>query len=105
MVQMTYGANTITTPVIGSASIGTKPTTILEVSEMKFMIMDAPRPSNLHLYIREMQNHENHGVHGVAPACDPTYHPGELENAGLVFHEMGYQDGTSPSPELIENWL
>jgi protein tyrosine phosphatase type IVA len=44
-------------------------------------------------------------VHDVVRVCEPTYHPGELENAGIVLHEMGYQDGTSPSPELIENWL
>jgi protein tyrosine phosphatase type IVA len=90
------------TPVAGtSVTIGTKPT-LIEVSKMKFLIMDAPRSSNLHVYIREMRKQN---VHDVVRVCEPSYHTGELENAGITLHEMGYQDGTSPPTELIDQWL
>ena len=83
------------------SSIGTKPT-LVEVSPMRFLIMDAPRQTNLHLYIREMRKH--HVVH-VVRVCEPTYVGGELKSAGIDLHEMEYKDGTSPSPELIRSWL
>lgn len=83
------------------SAIGTKPT-LIEVSPMRFLIMDAPRQANLHLYIREMRKH--HVVH-VVRVCEPTYVGGELQSAGIDLHEMEYKDGTSPSPELIRSWL
>lgn len=83
------------------SAIGTKPT-LIEVSPMRFLIMDAPRQANLHLYIREMRKH--HVVH-VVRVCEPTYVGGELKSAGIDLHEMEYKDGTSPSPELIRSWL
>lgn len=83
------------------SSIGTKPT-LVEVPPMRFLIMDAPRQQNLHLYIREMRKH--HVVH-VVRVCEPTYVGGELSNAGICLHEMEYKDGTSPSGDLINSWL
>jgi protein tyrosine phosphatase type 4A len=84
-----------------AVSIGTKPT-LMEVKPMRFLIMDAPRQSNLHVYMKEMRKHH---VHHVVRVCEPTYQAGELNNAGISLHEMGYQDGSSPSKELIEKWL
>lgn len=85
----------------GVSTIGTKPT-LVEVPPMRFLIMDAPRQANLHLYIREMRKH--HVVH-VVRVCEPTYVGGELSSAGICLHEMEYKDGTSPSSELIMSWL
>jgi protein tyrosine phosphatase type 4A len=85
----------------GSVSIGTKPT-LIEVKPMHFLIMDAPRQSNLHVYMKEMRKHN---VHHTVRVCEPTYLAGELNNAGISLHEMGYQDGTSPAKELIDKWL
>ena len=86
----------------GAAStIGTKPT-LVEVPPLRFLIMDAPRQANLHLYIKEMRKH--HVVH-VVRVCEPTYAGGELQSAGICLHEMEYKDGTSPSTELIRSWL
>jgi len=81
--------------------IGSKPT-LISVSPMKFLIMDAPRQSNLHLYIKEMRNH---GVTEVVRVCEPTYLPGELNSAGIGLHDMAYEDGHSPPKNLIEQWL
>lgn len=82
-------------------SIGTKPT-LIEVKPMRFLIMDAPRQANLHVYIKEMRKHH---VTDVVRVCEPTYHGGELESAGISLHESEYKDGTSPSKELIMTWL
>lgn len=82
-------------------SIGTKPT-LIEVQKMKFLIMDAPRQSNLHLYIKEMRKH---GVVEVVRVCEPTYQGAELQTAGICLHDMEYADGHSPPNEVIDAWL
>lgn len=84
-----------------TVSIGTKPTYI-EVEPMRFLIMDAPRQGNLHVYIKELRKHH---VTDVVRVCEPTYHGAELTSAGITIHEMEYKDGTSPSAELIDRWL
>jgi protein tyrosine phosphatase type 4A len=83
------------------SSIGTKPT-LIEVQKMKFLIMDAPRQSNLHLYIKEMRKH---GVTAVVRVCEPTYQGAELQTAGISLHEMEYPDGHSPPNAIIDDWL
>jgi protein tyrosine phosphatase type IVA len=85
-----------------ATTIGTKPT-LIEVGPMRFLIMDAPRQANLHIYIKEMAKHQ---VSHVVRVCEPTYNgTGELQAAGMKLHEMEYKDGTSPSRELIFAWL
>lgn len=85
----------------GPISIGTKPT-LVNKGPMNFLIMDAPRASNLHVYIKEMRKHH---VTDICRFCEPTYQAQELTNAGIQLHHLEYQDGTSPSPELIHQWL
>jgi protein tyrosine phosphatase type 4A len=86
----------------GSVMIATKPS-LIDLPPMHFLIMDAPRQGNLHLYIKEMR--KNH-VTDVVRVCEPTYRAGgELSSAGIALHEMEYKDGTSPSKELIMAWL
>lgn len=84
-----------------SMSIGTKPT-LIEVKPMRFLIMDAPRQSNLHVYIKEMSKHH---VTDIVRVCEPTYNGTELKSAGICLHESEYKDGTSPPKELIMDWL
>ena len=84
-----------------SVSIGTKPS-LIGVAPMRFLIMDAPRQTNLHVYIKEMRKHH---VTDVVRVCEPTYRGTELSAAGIRLHEMEYADGTSPSNELILSWL
>ena len=85
----------------GGVMIGSRPT-LLEEGPLRFLIMDAPRQANLHLYIQECQRH---GVTDLVRVCEPTYLAGELEAAGIALHEMAYDDGTSPPPEVLEDWL
>jgi protein tyrosine phosphatase type 4A len=88
-------------PGPGTASLTYKPT-LLEVKPMRFVIMDAPRQSNLHLYIKELNALK---VKNVVRVCEPTYHADALLNAGITCHDMEYPDGHSPPPEIIEQWL
>lgn len=82
-------------------SIGTKPT-LIEKNFMRFLIMDAPRQSNLHLYIKEMARNN---VTDVVRVCEPIYRGDELKHAGIRLHEMEFKDGCSPSKDLVMTWL
>lgn len=84
-----------------SVLIGSKPTPI-SVPPLRFLIMDAPRQSNLHLYIKECRRYS---VTDVVRVCEPTYLPGELNNAGMRLHEMAYADGHSPPQDVLDRWL
>jgi len=89
-----------------SVMIGSKPTylTVSAVngSPMRFLIMDAPHQSNLHLYIRECRRHQ---VTDLVRVCEPTYVANGLEAAGITLHEMPYPDGHSPPKEVLDRWL
>lgn len=83
-------------------SIGSKPSLVTKGS-MRFLVMDAPRQSNLHLYIRECRKQ---GVTDIVRVCEPTYNgEAELAKAGISLHEMAYPDGTIPPKEVIDQWL
>ena len=87
--------------IANAMTIGTEPT-FIEVKQMRFLIMDAPRQGNLHLYIKKMRKHH---VTDIVRYCEPTYKSVELNNAGIRLHEMEFKDGTSPSKEIIMAWL
>ncbi|KAL7529238.1 hypothetical protein ACHAXR_002860 [Thalassiosira sp. AJA248-18] len=82
-------------------SISSRPTQIT-TTNLRFMIMDAPRQSNLHLYIKECRR--NH-VTDIVRVCEPTYLGGELTSAGIELHEMAYEDGHSPPEDILQRWL
>lgn len=84
-----------------SLSLGTKHT-LIEKGHLRFWITDAPRQSNLHLYVKEMQ--KNH-VKVVCRFCEPTYRSDDFQSVGIGLHDMEYKDGTSPPKELILSWL
>mmetsp|Transcript_23183 Transcript_23183/g.55921 ORF Transcript_23183/g.55921 Transcript_23183/m.55921 type:complete len:232 (-) Transcript_23183:362-1057(-) len=83
------------------SSIGSKPT-LIRTSNLCFLIMDAPRQSNLHLYIKECRRND---VTDIVRVCEPTYHGGELTSAGISLHEMAYEDGHSPPEPVLDRWL
>ena len=91
----------IKTSAAMNMTIGTKPT-LIEVKGMRFLIMDAPKQGNLHVYIKDMRNQS---VTDIVRVCEPTYSTSELTAAGIKVHEMEYSDGTSPPKELIDRWL
>lgn len=94
-------AATNNSPPNPTLTISSKPTPIT-TPKLRFLIMDAPRQSNLHLYIKECRR--NH-VTDVVRVCEPTYLGGELANAGIRLHEMAYEDGHSPPDDVLDRWL
>jgi len=84
-----------------SLTLSSKPT-LITTQSLRFLIMDAPRQSNLHLYIKECKRHH---VTDIVRVCEPTYLGAELKNAGMTLHEMAYEDGQSPSEEVLTKWL
>ncbi len=83
--------------------VGSKPTLISHPTQpLRFLIMDAPRQANLHLYIKECKKHN---VTDVVRVCEPTYQKNDLINAGIQLHEMPYSDGHSPPDEILDRWL
>mmetsp|Transcript_29557 Transcript_29557/g.43608 ORF Transcript_29557/g.43608 Transcript_29557/m.43608 type:complete len:250 (-) Transcript_29557:517-1266(-) len=99
--SMSSGINPSSSGAPTSVMIGSKPTPI-SVPPLRFIIMDAPRQQNLHLYIKECRKHH---VTDIVRVCEPTYLGGELQSAGIQLHEMPYDDGHSPPKEILERWL
>ncbi len=79
----------------------TRPT-FLTQPPLQFLVMDAPRQTNLYQYIKECKKHN---VTDIVRVCEPTYSKVDLENAGIKLHEMPYPDGHSPPDEVLDRWL
>ena len=84
-----------------TTTISSKPT-LITTPKLRFLIMDAPRQSNLHLYIKECRRHH---VTDIVRVCEPTYLGNELQQAGITLHEMAYDDGHSPPEHVLSRWL
>ena len=82
-------------------SLVNKPS-LIEYENLRFLIMDAPKESNLHVYIRECKKYN---VTHIVRISEPSYNKEEVENAGIQLHEMYYPDGQSPPPDVIARWL
>eukprot|EP00341_Mesodinium_pulex_P013516 CAMPEP_0116960464 /NCGR_PEP_ID=MMETSP0467-20121206/45960_1 /TAXON_ID=283647 /ORGANISM="Mesodinium pulex, Strain SPMC105" /LENGTH=157 /DNA_ID=CAMNT_0004648165 /DNA_START=142 /DNA_END=615 /DNA_ORIENTATION=+ len=87
----------MTTP---STVIASKPS-LIEYEHLRFLIMDAPKDTNLHLYLKEC---ERCGVTDIVRISEPTYDKTEVEKAGIALHEMHFEDGASPPDEIIVAW-
>lgn len=98
-------ANNIVNNSMSILQAGTRlpnPPTLIEYSGLKFLIMDAPSQSNIHLYLKEM---ERVGVNHVVRICEPTYPKGIVESSGIKVHDWVFPDGESPPSHIIEAWL
>ena len=62
--------------------LSNKPTYI-ESGRLRFLVMDAPSDSNLHLYIKEMQRYH---VTDVVRVCLPTYSTDALKQINIITH-------------------
>jgi protein tyrosine phosphatase type 4A len=98
---------------------------LIEWGPLRLLIMDAPKESNLHLYLKQCKKSN---VTAIVRLSEPSDSREEVENAGIALHvsiavvfvlvpreadrcfsptpqEMYYPDGHSPPPEIIEKWL
>jgi protein tyrosine phosphatase type IVA len=82
------------------ASLTSKPT-LIEWGPLRFLIMDKPKDSNLHLYLKECKKHN---VTKIVRICEPCYDAAEVEKSGLTLHELFYEDGRSPPEEVLNSW-
>jgi protein tyrosine phosphatase type 4A len=75
---------------------------IIEYAHLKFMIIEAPKEHNLHLYLKECKRHNVQHMVRISP---PSYSRDEVEKAGIRLHEMEFADGASPPLDIIDSWL
>jgi protein tyrosine phosphatase type IVA len=98
-------ANNIVNNSMSVLQVGTRlpnPPTLIEYEGIKFLIMDAPSQSNIHLYLKEM---ERANVKDIVRICEPTYPREIVESAGIKVHDWVFPDGESPPSNIIEAWL
>lgn len=67
-----------------------------------FVIMDAPSPSNLPMYIRELQRRH---VRHLVRVCGATYDTTAVERSGTQVHSWPFDDGAPPTRKVIADWL
>lgn len=96
-----YGASAATYPGPGSMRLPNPPS-LVQYEHMRFLIMDAPSETNLHLYIREM---ERYNVSDIVRVCDPSYPKDVVEKHGIKVHELIFPDGEAPPESVVNYWL
>lgn len=84
-----------------SLSLASKPT-LIEWKNLRFLIMDSPKQSNLPLYLKEC---EKHHVTQLVRISEPYYDKEDVEKSGISLHEMCFDDGASPPQEIIDRWI
>lgn len=85
-----------------SASLLVNPPAMIAWRNMKFLIMDAPSESNLHVYLDEMQKQK---VKHLVRVCEPTYSKTAVEALGIKLHDWLFPDGEGPPDDIIDAWL
>lgn len=81
--------------------LASKPSSIV-FKDLRFLIMDRPTELNLPTYLRELKKA---GVTNIVRVCEPSYSAEEVEKSGISMHDIPFEDGQSPPPEVCEQWL
>lgn len=66
-------------------SLVNKPT-LIEWGPLRLLIMDAPKDSNLHLYLKQCKKTN---VTSIVRISEPSYSREEVEKAGIALHVSG----------------
>lgn len=69
---------------------------------MKFLITDRPTDATLRAFAEELKKRN---VKDVVRVCEPTYQTDSLSKDGICVHEMQFDDGSPPPPEIVEQWF
>ncbi|KAG5508723.1 hypothetical protein JKF63_05221 [Porcisia hertigi] len=67
-----------------------------------FLILDAPSPSNLPTYIKELQRRN---VRHLVRVCGPTYDAALVKSGGIEVHSWPFDDGAPPTRTVLDSWL
>ena len=70
---------------------------LIEYGKLKFLIMDAPKESNLHLYIKECKKYN---VQHIARISEPSYSQDEVVKAGICLHVYIFTSITTVKSKL-----
>jgi protein tyrosine phosphatase type 4A len=76
--------------------------TLIEVENLRFVIMDAPTDSKLPAYIEKLQQFH---VGVVVRACEPTYSTVPLKKVKIDVLELAFADGAPPPDSIVNDWL
>ncbi|ORX82798.1 phosphatases II [Basidiobolus meristosporus CBS 931.73] len=74
----------------------------IEHKNLRFLILDCPTDSNIHLYLKEFRNFN---VTHVVRVCEPTYRTEALTSAGIQVHDWPFPDGGIPPASLVKEWV
>lgn len=74
----------------------------IEYKGWKFLITHRPSDINILTYIQELKKRN---VTAVVRVCEPTYKIHELVANNIEVFDLVFEDGTSPSKEIIEEWF
>ena len=69
---------------------------------MRFLIVDAPVPSTLGPYIKELGRHR---VRHLVRVCSQTYRSDVVEMAHIKTHAWPFEDGAPPPQHVVDQWL
>ncbi|XP_012657555.1 protein tyrosine phosphatase type IVA 1-like isoform X1 [Otolemur garnettii] len=69
---------------------------------MRFLITHNPTRATLNGFIEELKKH---GVTTIVRVCEATYDPALVEKEGIQFLDWPFDDGSSPSNEIVDDWL
>jgi len=67
-----------------------------------FLILDAPTDENIFSYIQLLKKKN---VKIVVRACEPTYSPQPIIDAGIRFMDIPFSDGEPPPDAVVAQWL
>lgn len=82
--------------------IGTADLAEIECKGFKFLITHRPSDLTIPSYITELKKHN---VTAVVRVCEPTYKTAELVSQHIKVYDLLFDDGTSPSRAIIEDWF
>ena len=68
----------------------------------RFVILDAPSPSTLPMYVKELVRLK---VRRLVRVCGQTYKSDIVEKSGIATHGFPFDDGAPPPPSVIDSWL
>ncbi|KAH9584228.1 Dual specificity phosphatase [Trypanosoma melophagium] len=66
------------------------------------LILDAPSPSNLPMYVKALQRRQ---VQHLVRVCGPTYDAALVEKSGIDVHSWPFDDGAPPPKTVLESWF
>jgi len=69
--------------------------------KLRFFITKAPNDTNIDQYITELKRNN---VKHIARVCQPTYNKDLLKQEGITVHDMYFNDGKTPPPEIQMEW-